>query len=84
VKRVARKARRSLDATTHDAGLALSRTARKLKGAAQKLQTKFEQAKAPAKKRARQAERKVVSALESASESITAAVRRAKSRFDVR
>ena len=84
VKRVARKAKRSLDEATHDAGLALSRTARKLKGTAQKLETKLEQAKAPAKRRARQAKRTVVSALESAGESISAAVRKAKSRFGAR
>jgi len=81
VKRVARKAKRSLDVATHDAGLALNRTARKLKGTAQELETKLAQAKAPAKRRARQAKRKVVAALESAGESITAAVRKAKRRF---
>jgi len=81
VKRVARKAKRSLDEVAHDAGLTLSRTTRKLKGPARKLQTKLEQAKAPAKRRARRVERNVVSALESAGESITAAARKAKRRF---
>ena len=81
VKRVARKAKKSLNETTHDAGLTLRRTARKLKGTAQKLGTKLEQAKAPAKRRARRVERTVVSVLESAGESISAAVRKAKRRF---
>ena len=71
VKRVAREAKASLDAGTHDAGLALRRTARKL-------QAKFEEAKGPASSRARRVKREVASALEGAGESISAAVHQAK------
>jgi hypothetical protein len=71
VKRVAREAKASLDAATHDAGLALRRTGRKL-------QAKFEEAKGPAKRRARRVKRGVGSALEGAGESISAAVHQAK------
>ena len=81
MKRVARKAKASLDVAAHDAGLALQRTARKLKRTAQKLETKFSEAKGPAKRRARRVGRKVASAVESAGESISAAARKAKSRL---
>jgi len=80
-KRVARKAKKSLDMAAHDAGLAFSRTTRKLKGAALKIETRLEKGKAPAKRRARRVERKLVSALESAGDLITGAVRKAKSRL---
>ena len=81
VKRIARKARKSLDAAAHDTELALNRTTRKLKGAAQKVGTQFEQAKKPVKRHARRVERNVVSTLASAGELITGAVRKAKSRL---
>jgi hypothetical protein len=78
---VVRKAKKSLDLAAHDAELALNRTTRKLKGAAQKIETKVQEAKAPAKRSARRAERNVVSALQSAGELITGVVRKAKSQF---
>ena len=74
IERVARKTSESLDTATHDAGLALCRGARKL-------QAKFEEAKGPAKRRARRVERKVGSVLESVGELVTAVMRKAKSRL---
>jgi hypothetical protein len=82
VKRVARQAQAALEVAAHDAGLALRRTARKLKRTARELETKMEEAKGPAKRTARRVERKVASALESAGESITAAGHRTKARFE--
>ena len=82
VKRVARQAQAALEVAAHDAGLALRRTARKLKRTAQKLETKVEEAKGPAKRTARRMERKVASALESAGESISTAGQKAKLGFD--
>ena len=78
-KRVARKAQAVLEGAAHDAGLALRRTAGKLKRTAK---TKLEEAKGPAKRTARRVERKVASALESAGDSITTAGHRAKRSFD--
>jgi hypothetical protein len=78
VKSAARKAKRSLDVAAHDAELALSRTTRKLQGAAQKIDQKVQQAKAPARKHARRVERNVVSALENAGDLIAGVVRKAK------
>ena len=74
VKRVARNAKASLDTAAHEAGLAVRRTARKV-------ETKVEEAKGPAEKRARRAKRTVASALESAGDSITAAIAKARSRL---
>jgi hypothetical protein len=82
VKRVARQAQAALEVAAHDAGLALRRTARKLKRTAQKLETKIAESKGPAKRTARRVERTVASALDSAGESITTAGRRVKLSFD--
>ena len=81
LKRVVRKAKASLDVAAHDAGLALARTKRKAKRTAQELETKYEAAKGPATRRVRGVQRKLLSALESAGESISAAARKAKSRL---
>jgi hypothetical protein len=81
VKRVARKAKQSLDVAAHDAELALGRTTRKLKGKTREIGTKLERAKAPAERRARRVESKVVAALQDAGDLIKGAVRKAKSRI---
>ncbi len=81
VKRAARKAKASLDMAAHDTGLALRRTARQLLRTAQKLEAKFKDSKAPAKRRAQRVERKVLAALEGAGESLTAAASKAKSQL---
>jgi len=81
VKRVARKAKASIDAAAHDAGLAAARIVRKLKRTAQNLETKVREAKGPARRRARQVELKLLSALQSAGESISAAARKAKAQL---
>jgi hypothetical protein len=81
-KGVARKAKAAVEVAAQDAGLALRRTAHTLKSTAQKVGTKFEEAKEPAKQTARRVERKVTSALASAGESITSVGHRAKRSFD--
>ena len=81
IRRVARKTKASLTASAHDANLALRRTARKLKRTAEKMETTLREAKAPAKRRAKRAGRKLASALERAGQSLAAAARKAKSRL---
>jgi len=78
VKRVARKAKASLEDAAHDANLALKRAGRKLKREAVKLEAELQEAKGPAKRKAKRVGRKIASALESAGASLSALASRAK------
>jgi hypothetical protein len=81
VRRVARKAKARLDEAAHEADLALRRTQRKLERTAQDVEARLEAAKAPAKRKAKHAGARVLSALQGASDSLIAVARKAKKRI---